>query len=58
VDGATIDHSTEVKLDESRSKSTDDVDAIRMSADHPDGVREQRAVVNEAIDRANSGGDL
>jgi hypothetical protein len=58
IDSAAIDHTTEVKLDESQRNSAADVDAIRMSAGRPDGVREQRSVVNEAIDRANSGGDL
>jgi len=58
VDSAAIDHTTEVKLDESQRNSASDVDAIRVSAGHPDGVREQRAIVNAAIQRANSGGDV
>jgi hypothetical protein len=58
VDGAHIDQQTEVKLDESRNQSAADVDAVRASSHDPDGVREQRSIVNAAIERANAGGDL
>lgn len=67
VDSAAINQTTEVKLDESRKQSEADIAAIRMPPDGSaggtapagnSGVLRKRAIVNEAINRANSGGDL
>lgn len=52
-------HSGEIRdqavnqLDQARTKNADAIEQARAAADRPDGLREQSAIANAAIDAAN-----
>jgi hypothetical protein len=59
ADVARESDTTEQRLEDSRARSAGDVSAVTAAGGGaPADVLRQRAIVNEAIDRANSGGDL